>query len=381
MTEDTMSTAEQQGNTPFVPHVVPGDTVDEIHMRTALALAAEARTRTAPNPWVGCVLVWQDGRSVHGATQPPGGRHAEAQALHEAAKLGWDPEGTSAYVTLEPCSHHGRTPPCAEALVAAGVRRVVVGLVDPDAVVAGRGLARLGEAGVAVHVGVLAAEIEEQLAPYLHHRRSGRPYVVLKLASTMDGATAMADGSSQWITCEAARADAHRLRAESQAIMVGAGTVRADDPSLTVRLVEGPDPLRVVMGHAPFGARVHPCLERQGDIGPVLDELGAKGVLQLMVEGGASLAHDLHAAGLIDRYVIYLAPAMAGGNDHTGLLEGPGAASMAQLWRGRIVQVRTIGCDLRVDLVPNGVGAARAPRTCTTRGATIPVRSTHPQED
>jgi diaminohydroxyphosphoribosylaminopyrimidine deaminase/5-amino-6-(5-phosphoribosylamino)uracil reductase len=193
--------------------------------------------------------------------------------------------------------------------------------------------------------------VSEQLAPYLVHRRTGRPYVVLKLAATLDGRTAAPDGTSQWITGPDARADAHRLRAESQAVLVGAGTVRTDDPSLTVRHVEGPDPLRVVLGRAPAGARVHPCLEVSGDLGEVLDDLGRRGVVQLLVEGGATVAHAFHRAGLVDRYVTYLAPALFGGDDALALFRGPGAATMDAVRRGRFVSVSALGDDVRLDLV------------------------------
>ena len=234
--------------------------------------------------------------------------------------------------------------------MAAGIARVVVGVEDPDHHVRGAGIAALRAAGIEVEVGTRAAEITAQLAPYLKHRATGRPYVVLKLAATLDGRTAAADGSSRWITGEAARTDAHRLRAESDAVIVGAGTVRADDPSLTVRHVLGRDPLRVVLGHAPAGAAVHPALELEGDLEKVLDELGRRDVLQALVEGGATVAGDFHRAGLVDRYVLYLAPALAGGDDGRPLLAGPGAATVDDLWRGRIVSVARVGDDLRIDL-------------------------------
>jgi diaminohydroxyphosphoribosylaminopyrimidine deaminase/5-amino-6-(5-phosphoribosylamino)uracil reductase len=192
--------------------------------------------------------------------------------------------------------------------------------------------------------------VRQQLAPYLKHRQTGRPWVVLKLAASLDGRTAAPDGTSQWITGEAARADAHRLRAESDAVLVGAATVRADDPSLTVRLVEGPDPLRVVLGRAPDDAKVQPALEVGGDLGEVLDLLGSKGVLQLLVEGGASVAHDFHAAGLVDRYVVYLAPALFGGDDGRGLFSGVGAPTIHDVWRGRIVGVTPLGEDLKIEM-------------------------------
>jgi diaminohydroxyphosphoribosylaminopyrimidine deaminase/5-amino-6-(5-phosphoribosylamino)uracil reductase len=324
-----------------------GTGVDQAAMTRALALAAGVRTSTSPNPWVGALLVTADGTEHEGATEPPGGRHAEIVALDAAGEAA---RGATVYTTLEPCSHHGRTGPCVDALLAAGVARVVVALEDPDPQVAGRGLASLREAGVEVVTDVLTGDAATLLAPYLKHRRTGRPYVVLKLAATLDGRTAAPDGTSQWITGEAARADAHRLRAESDAVLVGAGTVRADDPSLTVRHVDGPDPLRVVLGHAPPDAKVHPALELEGELDAVLDELGGRGVVQALVEGGATVAHAFHRAGLVDRYVVYLAPALFGGDDATGLFAGPGAATIADLWRGRIVATDRLGDDLRIDL-------------------------------
>lgn len=317
-------------------------------MGRALALAASVRTRTSPNPWVGCVIS-AGAEWFEGATAPPGGPHAEAAAL---AAAGSRARGATLYVTLEPCAHHGRTPPCAEAIAEAGVARVVVAVLDPDPQVSGRGVALLQARGVEVEVGCRGAEAAELLAPYLAHRRTGRPWVVLKLAATLDGRIAAPDGTSKWLTGEQARADAHRLRSESDAVLVGAGTVRADDPELTVRLVPAPEhqPLRVVLGHAPDGARVHPALELGGDLGAVLDELGGKGVLQLLVEGGARVAHAFHAAGLVDRYVLYLAPALFGGDDALGMFAGPGAPVVDELWRGRLVSVTRLGDDLRVEL-------------------------------
>ncbi|HZQ83874.1 MAG TPA: bifunctional diaminohydroxyphosphoribosylaminopyrimidine deaminase/5-amino-6-(5-phosphoribosylamino)uracil reductase RibD [Acidimicrobiales bacterium] len=320
---------------------------DDAVMRRAIELAAGVRRRTSPNPWVGCVVVAPDGATYEGATEPPGGPHAEAVALAAAGEAA---RGATLYCTLEPCCFHGRTPPCTEAVIAAGVARVVVGVEDPDPRVAGQGLAALRAAGVEVELGVGADDVRALLAPYFKHRRTGRPWVVLKLAATLDGRTAAPDGSSQWITGEPARADAHRLRAESDAVLVGAGTVRADDPSLTVRLADGADPRRVVLGKAPEGARVLPALELDGPLEGVLDELGSQGVLQLLVEGGATVAHAFHRAGLVDRYVLYLAPALFGGDDARGLFAGAGAPTMAELWRGRLVGVERLGDDIRVEL-------------------------------
>lgn len=320
-------------------------------MRRALALAASVRTRTSPNPWVGAIVVTPEGDSFEGATAPPGGPHAEVVALESAGERA---RGATLFTTLEPCAHHGRTPPCTGAILTAGVSRVVVGVLDPDPQVSGRGVAILRDHGVAVDVGVGAEEAAELLAPYLKHRVSGRPWVVLKLAATMDGRIAAPDGTARWLTGEAARADAHRLRALSDAVLVGAGTVRADDPELTVRVDPLPEhqPLRVVLGQVPDGAKVHPALELSGEPGAVLDELGAKGVLQVLVEGGARVAHAFHAAGLVDRYVLYLAPALFGGDDAVPMFSGPGAPRVEDLWRGRLVSVTRLGSDLRVELAP-----------------------------
>lgn len=332
--------------------------IDLERMSRAIDLGASVRASTPPNPWVGCVLETVDGSRFEGATRPAGGPHAEAVALAAAAEAGVATAGATAWVTLEPCSHHGRTPPCADALISAGVARVVVALGDPDPKVAGNGLERLAAAGVEVVLGVREGDAADSLAPYLHHRRTGRPWVVLKVASSLDGRTAAADGSSQWITGPAARADAHGLRAESDAVLVGAGTVRADDPSLTVRDAPAPrgDPVRVVLGTAPTDAKVHPCLERSGDLGDLLDELGALGHLQLLVEGGAGVAHAFHSARLVDRYVVYLAPVLFGGDDGHGMFAGPGAASMADVLRGRLRRVTPVGDDLRIDLDPTEGG-------------------------
>jgi diaminohydroxyphosphoribosylaminopyrimidine deaminase/5-amino-6-(5-phosphoribosylamino)uracil reductase len=332
------------------------------HMRRAMALAAEVRSSTAPNPWVGAVVVSsgaagpggdRPSQTYVGATAPPGGPHAEVTAL---AAAGAAARGATLYVTLEPCAHHGRTPPCTDDIVEAGVARVVIGVEDPDPRVAGRGIAALRAAGIDVTVGVAAEEVAEQLAPYLKHRSTGRPWVVLKLAASLDARTAAPDGTSRWITGEAARHDAHLLRARSDAVLVGAGTVRADDPELTVRLGgdgpagERPQPLRVVLGEAPQDAKVHPALELSGDLGEVLTELGRRGVLQLLVEGGATVAHDFHVAGLVDRYVLYLAPVFFGGDDARPLFAGPGAGTIADVWRGRLVSVERLGDDLRVEV-------------------------------
>jgi diaminohydroxyphosphoribosylaminopyrimidine deaminase/5-amino-6-(5-phosphoribosylamino)uracil reductase len=331
---------------------VPAGGDDQAHMRRAIELAASVRAVAHPNPWVGCVIVPRDApnRTFEGATTPPGGLHAEAVALVEA---GAKSRGATVYTTLEPCCpfEGKRTPSCAQALIDAGVARVVVALADPDPRVGGQGIARLRDAGIDVEVGLAGEEVRALLEPYVTHRTTGRPFVLLKLAASADGRTAAPDGSSQWITGDAARADAHRLRAESDASVVGAGTVRADDPSLTVRHgIEGRDPRRVVLGKAPAGARVHPCDEVEGDLDAILDRLGADGMVQVLVEGGATVAAQFHRARLVDRYVVYLAPVLFGGDDARGLFAGPGAATIADVWRGRIVEATPLGEDLKVVL-------------------------------
>jgi diaminohydroxyphosphoribosylaminopyrimidine deaminase/5-amino-6-(5-phosphoribosylamino)uracil reductase len=355
---------------------------DEAAMRRAIELAASVRALTSPNPWVGCVIL-SGASSFEGAHRGPGQPHAEAAALAAAGEAA---RGATLYCNLEPCSHVGRTGPCADAIAAAGVSRVVVGVVDPDPHVSGQGLARLRQAGVEVSVGVEAGAVEDQLAPYLKHRRTGRPWVVLKLAATLDGRTAAPDSTSRWITGPEARADVHRLRADSDAVLVGAGTVRADDPELTVRLADGGDaqpareagsttprqPLRVVLGRAPADAKVRPALELAGDLGRVLEDLGGRQLLQVLVEGGAKVAHDFHAGGLVDRYVIYLAPALFGGSDGRPLFEGPGAPTMDALWRGRLLSVERLGEDLRIEVAgtgePPGSGAEAALASAEARG-------------
>jgi diaminohydroxyphosphoribosylaminopyrimidine deaminase/5-amino-6-(5-phosphoribosylamino)uracil reductase len=359
-------------------------------MARALRLAEGGRGTASPNPLVGAVLV-AGGRAVgEGFHRAPGEPHAEALAL---AAAGPRAAGATLYVTLEPCAHHGRTPPCADALVAAGVARVVAALRDPDPRVDGAGLARLTQGGVAVTVGVGEAAAAAQNAAFLLHRRLGRPRVTLKAAASLDGKVAAADGSSQWITGPAARADAHRLRAEADAVAVGAGTALADDPRLTVRLpgYAGRQPLRVLVdaagrvgaagrlfdGAAPTlvattaaapaaavhawaaaGADLLVCGQAPGAAAPAVDlaelaaALGRRGVLELLVEGGPRLHASLWAAGLADRLVWYLAPLVLGGDAAPGLLPGAGAATLAAGRRLRLGTVDRVGDDLRVVAEP-----------------------------
>jgi diaminohydroxyphosphoribosylaminopyrimidine deaminase/5-amino-6-(5-phosphoribosylamino)uracil reductase len=249
-------------------------------------------------------------------------------------------------------------------LIDSGVSRVVVGVVDPDARVAGRGIARLRHAGLQVDVGVGEHAVETSLAAYLKQRREGRPWVVLKLAATLDGRIAAPDRTSKWITGPEARADVQRLRAISDAIVVGAGTVRADDPALTVREVAGRDPLRVVLGSSSSldpESKVHPAVFYDGPLGDLLDELGRRGVLQVLLEGGAHVAGDFHRQGLVDQYTLYFAPALMGGDDGLAMFAGAGANTMSSVMRGRITSVLRLGGDLRVGLFP-AAHSGRTPR-------------------
>jgi diaminohydroxyphosphoribosylaminopyrimidine deaminase/5-amino-6-(5-phosphoribosylamino)uracil reductase len=323
---------------------------DHDYMMKAIEAASLVRLHTSPNPWVGCVIVTTNGQVFVGSTEAPGGRHAEVVALDAARAALADTQGATVFTTLEPCSHHGRTGPCTEALISAGVSRVVSAITDPDQLVGGQGFAALRSAGVTVDTGLCADLVTEQLRPYLHHRITSRPFVILKLASTLDGRTAAVDGSSQWITGDEARTAAHQLRAESDAIVVGSGTVRRDNPTLTTRLVDGPSPRRVVLGKAPEQANVHPCLEWDKSLCELLDSLGNEGVLQLMVEGGATVASSFHQQNLVDRYVLYVAPAFMGGNDGAPLFNGESAPSMQQLWRGTLRNVRQLGSDIEVTI-------------------------------
>ena len=327
-------------------------TPDSELMAAAVAAAEGIGRLVSPNPGVGAVIETTHGRRFVGKTQPPGGAHAEVVALRAAAEANASTVGATLATTLEPCSHTGRTGPCTEAILDAGIARVIVGVRDPDPLVAGTGIAKLRDANVEVVEGICSEAVEEQLAFYLHHRRTGRPFVTLKLAASLDGRTAAPDRSSQWITSPEARADAHRLRASHDAILIGAGTVRDDDPTLTVRHVDGLDPRRVVLGRAPENARVRPCDEMSGPLGVILDRLGAEGVLCVLVEGGASVASAFHAARLVDEYVVYVAPVIFGGDDAMGLFRGPGAPSIADVARSTFRSVERIGIDLKIVMRP-----------------------------
>ncbi len=357
-------------------------------MARAVALGEHGRRSAPPNPWVGCVVVDERGEIAgEGWHRGPGTPHAEADAL---AFAGERARGGTAFVTLEPCAHRGRTPPCADALISAGVRRVVVALEDPDPRVAGRGLSGLRAAGVDVELGPGTGAARRSLAPYLHHRHTGRAWCLMKTAMSLDGRVATADGSSRWITGPAARADAHRIRAESQAVVVGAGTALADRASLTARDVDPPvdrQPLRVLLdgrGRVPAtgplfdpalastlvittdaapavavdawraaGAKVETITAAPGgvDLGTALDLLGCLDVLQAMVEGGPTVHGALLGAGLIDRLVAYVAPKILGPGAVPAFPQ-PGPASIADAADWRLLSAQSLGDDVRLEYEP-----------------------------
>ena len=328
------------------------DTAIEAAMRRALEIAARGPA-VGENPQVGCVLLdargEQDAEGWHRGTGTP---HAEVDALSRVV----DSSGLTAVVTLEPCNHTGRTGPCADALIAAGVARVVYAVADPGEL-AGGGAERLREAGVEVTHGVLADEAEDLLHPWLTSVRFGRPFVTVKWASTLDGRAAAADGTSQWITGAAARQRVHEQRAAHDAIAVGTGTVLADDPSLTARGDGGEllphQPVPVVFGERPVPAdarlRQHPAgLLELGhrDLDRALAELHGRGIRRLYVEGGPTLASAFIQAGLVDEYLVYLAPLLLGGPKTA--IDSLGIETMRDARALRIHRIETLGDDLLV---------------------------------
>ncbi|RMC30997.1 bifunctional diaminohydroxyphosphoribosylaminopyrimidine deaminase/5-amino-6-(5-phosphoribosylamino)uracil reductase RibD [Paracoccus alkanivorans] len=318
-------------------------------MTHALRLARRGLGNSWPNPAVGCVLI-REGRVVgRGWTQPGGRPHAEPVALAQAGPLA---RGATAYVTLEPCAHHGRTPPCAEALVRAGIARVVTAQTDPDQRVAGRGHAILRAAGIEVTEGVGEAEARQLQAGFLMRELHGRPFLTLKLATSFDGRIATAGGESKWITGQAARRHSHGLRLIHDAIMVGGGTARADRPSLNVRGMGAPrQPVRVILSNGPIpelppeGPEFGPLWQMSGGIVDVMKELGARGITRVFCEGGGNLAASLLRAGLVDQLVGYTAGLIIGGDGRPAIaaLE---LQRLAEGGRFQLVETCRVGGDL-----------------------------------
>ena len=363
---------------------------DAVFMARALQLAARGLFTTGINPRVGCVLV-KDGQIIgEGWHERAGEGHAEVMALRDAERRGDDAKGATAYVTLEPCAHHGKTPPCAEALIKVGVSRVVAAMEDPNPLVAGQGLALLQQAGIAVAAPLMAAEAEALNIGFVKRMRQGKPWVRLKMAGSLDGRSALANGQSQWITGPEARADGHRFRARAQAIITGVGTLIADDPLLTVRDVERPlgqlgqpvplaPSLRVVVDshlRMPTTARILqggclvatasidpdktaalraagadviclPDADGRVDLAALLDHLAERGVNEVHVEGGSRLSGVFLKSGLVDELLFYMAPTLLG-SDARGWFDDLNLTSLDQKVALKFEDVRMVGPNLRI---------------------------------
>jgi diaminohydroxyphosphoribosylaminopyrimidine deaminase/5-amino-6-(5-phosphoribosylamino)uracil reductase len=352
-------------------------------MRRALRLAERARGRTAPNPMVGAVVVSGDESVSEGYHHRAGEPHAEILALRAAGERA---RGATLYVTLEPCCHHGRTPPCTDAVLAAGVRRVVAATLDPFPKVAGGGVATLRAAGVEVTVGVLEAEARRQNEAFRKAVTGGLPFVTLKAAMTLDGKIATVTGDSRWVTGEVARRHVHRLRDHHDAILVGIGTVRADDPLLTARLPRARDPVRVVVdarADLPLNSQIGATLATvrtlvavteaappsrrdalaaagaevlalpadggRVDLRALMEALVRRELHSVLVEGGAEIHASLLAAGLVDKVILYVAPKLIGGREAPGPVGGPGIARMNDAIPLHDLRVRRFGADLAVE--------------------------------
>jgi diaminohydroxyphosphoribosylaminopyrimidine deaminase/5-amino-6-(5-phosphoribosylamino)uracil reductase len=354
---------------------------DHRFMTRALELAAKAMVHATPNPRVGCVVV-REGRVIgQGFTQRAGSNHAEIEALLDARRSGHDLHGAHVYVTLEPCAHFGRTPPCATALIEAHVSMVIAAVEDPNPQVGGRGLEMLRQAGIDVRCGLLKQDAIEMNAGFFSRMTRGRPWVRIKVGASLDGRTALENGVSQWITSEAARADGHAWRARSCAVLSGIGTVRADDPTLSVRLVETPrQPLKVLVdsrfevtpqarifdGHPvliactrgdphkaeQLAARNVEVIEVAADSGGKVDlaalmrELARRGINELHAEAGSRLNGSLVQAGLVDELLAYLAPCLIGPGQP--MIDLPAVTSLAQVRRLTLREVVRVGDDVRL---------------------------------
>jgi diaminohydroxyphosphoribosylaminopyrimidine deaminase/5-amino-6-(5-phosphoribosylamino)uracil reductase len=356
------------------------DKTDEMYMRLALENAKAMSGQTAPNPMVGSVIV-NEGRIVGvGSHLKPGEPHAEIHALRMAGDAA---RGGTIYVTLEPCSHHGRTGPCAEAIVQAGIAKVVIAALDPNPLVAGRGIKILQDAGIEVIQGVLAEEATKMNEVFNKYIVTKTPFVMLKSAMTMDGKIATREASSKWITSEAAREDVHRLRHEYAAILVGVGTIIHDDSQLTTRLPNGRNPLRVVVdstlripeearvitdgeaptwiftGHSPdeekqarleqLGIKVFRTSTQQVNLKEVLETLGAHEYSSLMIEGGGHVNASFVEQGLVDKLILYIAPKVVGGAEAPTFLEGVGVQLMSEAKPLRVVSFSQIGVDFKME--------------------------------
>jgi len=355
-------------------------TDDTQAMRFALQLAGQSMYITSPNPRVGCVIVRDSHIIAQGRTQPAGQAHAEVAALSDAQARGIDLRGATAFVTLEPCSHHGRTPPCADALIASGISRVVAAIEDPNPQVSGAGIAKLRAAGIATEVGLLANEAREMNIGFFSRMERGRPWVRMKIAASLDGGTALTNGQSQWITSAAARTDGHAWRARACAILTGIGTVEQDDPQLTVRGIDtSRQPQRIVLDSAlqispqaqvlkgggswivtiasnasreaklmAAGAElIHlPAQEGKVDLQALMRELGRRQINELHVEAGFKLNGSLLRAGIVDELLVYLAPCLLG--PAQGMARLPELQELDQRLSFRFHQMQPVGEDVRL---------------------------------
>jgi diaminohydroxyphosphoribosylaminopyrimidine deaminase/5-amino-6-(5-phosphoribosylamino)uracil reductase len=355
-------------------------------MKRALALARKGIGKTAPNPAVGCVIAQGEEIVGEGWHRKAGTPHAEVHALRRAGERA---EHADVYVSLEPCSHYGKTPPCAEALVEAGVDRVFVGMIDPNPEVRGKGVEILRRAGIEVVTDIMERECRRINEPFIKHVTTGLPFVILKSAMTLDGRTATSTGDSKWITSEKSRGYVHKLRGTVDGIMVGVGTVIADDPQLTCRTPgRGRDPVRIIVDsrlRIPIGARVihqeskaktciatilrqsekmdelrrmgveiMSCSEYNGrvDLGDLLLRLGDMGLQSLLLEGGRELAGEAMRLGMIDKYLLFYAPKLVGGGDGMGLFEGTGVRRMDDAPRLGDVRIHRFGHDFMIEGYP-----------------------------
>lgn len=361
------------------------------HLAAALALAEQAIGLTDPNPRVGCIITSRQGDVLGtGHTQPAGQAHAEVMALRDVTARGHDARGATAYVTLEPCAHHGRTPPCCDALIAAGVQRLVVALGDPNPLVGGHGLARLQAAGIQTHLlpreHPLAVAARELNIGFLSRMERGRPFVRMKIAASLDGRTALHNGVSQWITGPQARADGHAWRRRAGAVLTGIGTAKEDNPRLDVRevptarqpqrvlvdsrltlfpearLLDPPGSLWVYHAQPEGGALGQALMDRGAelislpdpngkvDLTAMIQDLGRRGINELHLEAGNKLNGSLLRTGLVDELLIYLAPMLMG--DGRGMVDLGQLTSLAQAPRYQVVDMRPVGTDLRLRLRP-----------------------------
>jgi diaminohydroxyphosphoribosylaminopyrimidine deaminase/5-amino-6-(5-phosphoribosylamino)uracil reductase len=352
---------------------------DPRFMQMALELGARA-LQASPNPRVGCVIVRDDAVIGEGYTQQPGSSHAEIAALQDARRRGYDLAGATVYVTLEPCSHFGRTPPCATALIEARVARVVAAVEDPNPQVSGRGMEMLRSAGIDVRCGLLRQEAVDANIGFFSRMNRGRPWVRVKIAASLDGRAALENGVSQWLTGEQARADGHAWRARSCAILTGSGTIRSDDPLLSVRHVETPrQPLKVIADSqlrtsgdarvfdgnpvllvaAQIGAEdaeryarcnaqivALPGPDGHVDLGELMRELGRRGINELHVEAGPTLSGALVREALVDELLIYMAPLLLGPG--RAMLDLPALSALAGAARVHIHDIARIGPDVRI---------------------------------